>query len=169
MDINGNKWIIAMLPFFGQEKALVDGSGRVKLCPRFISDFISSGKGEIVLYSLPEGGIAVYPEESFLRMRRLDLDEAERTFNSILSRRNLRFFGAMIHSDKLSNQGRITIPHFMREVSGIIPNTEVLIVGIQIGVEIWSYEKWSLELEKIKKHSADKGEREMAYDLLGKS
>jgi len=155
-----------MLPFFGQERASIDSNGRVKLCPRFINDFEKSGNGEVVLFALPEGGIAIYPEETFLRIRRFEIDEAEKSFKSIISRRELRFFGSMTYSEKISNQGRITIPHFMREACNILPNTEVVLIGIQLGIEIWAYDKWSSELEKIKKHSNEKADREMASDLI---
>ena len=155
-----------MLPLFGQERALIDSNGRVKLCPRFVTDFEKSGNGEVVLFSLPERGIAIYPEETFLRMRRFELDEAEKSFKSIISRRELRFFGSMTYSEKISNQGRITIPHFMRDACGILPNSEVVLIGIQLGIEIWSCDNWSLELEKIRKHSDEKADREMASDLI---
>jgi DNA-binding transcriptional regulator/RsmH inhibitor MraZ len=155
-----------MLPFFGQEKVSVDANGRVKLCPRFIADFKDSGGGDIVLFSLPEGGVAIYPEETFLRMRRSELDEAEKSGGSVLQRRRLRFSGAMTQSEKISNQGRITIPHFMREDCGLAPNSDVVMVGIQVGIEIWSSERWSGELDKMRRHSNEKGEREMASDLM---
>ncbi len=155
-----------MLPFFGQEKVSLDSNGRVKFSPRFIADFKDSGGGDLVLFCLPEGGVAIYPEEVFLQMRKAELENAGKASESVLHRRRMRFTGAMTHSDKLSNQGRITIPHFMREECGLVPNSEAVMVGIEIGVEIWSAERWKAEMDKMKHHTNEKGEREMASDLF---
>lgn len=166
LEQNGIKWNSAMLPFFGQEKISLDANGRVKLSPRFIADFKDSGEGDVVFFCLPEGGLAIYPEEIFLRMRKAELENAEKAVDSVLHRRRMRFSGAMTTSARISNQGRITIPNFMREDSGLEAGSEAVMVGIEIGVEIWSAERWALELDKMKKHRNEKGDREMASDLM---
>jgi DNA-binding transcriptional regulator/RsmH inhibitor MraZ len=156
-----------MLPFFGHEKVSIDSNGRVKLSPRFASDFreYGNGNGQIVLFCLPEGGLAVYPEEIFLQMRRAEAHPAERAAESLLQRRKMRLSGAMTHSDSISNQGRITIPHFLREHTGLHPNIQSVMVGVEIGLEIWTLETWASEFGKARNHANEKGELEMASDL----
>ena len=69
-------------------------------------------------------------------------------------------------SEKISAQGRITIPPAYREYANLYPGKDVVVVGCEIGVEIWSQERWAEELEKMNEHVREKGEREMSADLL---
>ena len=57
-----------MLTFCGIDYCSMDSNGRVKLSPKILEDFTSKGK-DVVLYCLPEGAIAVYPEETYLKIR----------------------------------------------------------------------------------------------------
>ena len=155
-----------MLAFCGQDKCSIDSNGRVKLSPRFISDFTERCEGNVVLHCVPEGALAVYPEDVYLDMRRNESRPAERAASSVVFRRSLRYFGAMSHSQKISQQGRITIPQMFREFAELIPGREAVIVGSEIGIEIWNTEKWAEEIKKIHQHSQDKAEREMAADLI---
>ena len=52
-----------------------------------------------------------------------------------------------------------------REHSGVTNGSEVMIVGVEIGVEIWSIERWAKELEQVNSHVREKGELEMVADL----
>jgi len=154
-----------MLAFCGQDKSSVDSNGRVKFSPRTCSDFIDKCNGEVVLHCLPEGALAVYPEEIYMQMRRAETRPAEKAGNSLVFRRNLRRFGALSSSEKVSAQGRITIPSGYRKMLELNPGDEIVVVGAEIGVEIWNSSKWDAEIEKINSHTEEKGEREMAADL----
>ena len=155
-----------MLSFCGQDRCSIDANGRIKFSPRFLSDFMEHNGGDVVFHCLPEGAMAVYPEDIYLQMRRSEPKPAERASSSMVFRRTLRRFGAMTQSDKISTQGRITIPQMYRDYAEIRPGTEVVVLGIEIGVEIWNCEKWKEEFGKINGHLRDKGEREMAADLV---
>ena len=154
-----------MLAFCGQDKSSVDSNGRVKFSPRTNSDFMDKCGGEVVLHCLPEGALAVYPEDVYMQMRRAESRPAEKAASSMVFRRTLRRFGALSSSEKISAQGRITIPAGFREMLGLTPGSEIVVVGAEIGVEIWSAERWQEELEKINSHAEAKGELEMAADL----
>lgn len=154
-----------MLSFCGQDSSTVDSNGRVKFSPRTISDFIERCNGEVVLHCLPEGALAVYPEDIYMQMRRAETRPAEKAGSSLVFRRNLRRFGALSSSEKISAQGRITVPTGFRKILELTPGEEIVVVGAEIGVEIWNTEKWNKELLKINTHVEEKGEREMAADL----
>ncbi len=64
-----------------------------------------------------------------------------------------------------SDLGRITIPSGYRKKLGLNPGNEIVVVGAEIGVEIWNAARWEEELEKIDAHAEEKGKREMAADL----
>lgn len=165
MELNGIKGE-NMLHFCGQDKALIDANGRIKLSPRVLNDFEKNGGFEIVLHCLPEGAIVVYPEAVYLQMRENEMTSAEKAATSVVHRRNLRRAGALSQSEKISSQGRITIPLNFRDFSNIKPGTEVMIVGCEIGVEIWNIDHWGEELTRINEHMNEKASREMAKDLL---
>jgi MraZ protein len=162
-----NKMVNTMLAFCGQDKCSVDANGRVKLSPRFISDFTERCSGEVVLHCLPEGALALYPEEVYLQMRRNEARPAERAASSMVFRRNLRRFGSLSQPEKISAQGRITVPPAYREYAGLAPGSEIVVVGVEIGVEIWNAERWDEEMKMINQHAIEKGELEMAADLTG--
>ena len=155
-----------MLSFCGQDISKIDSNGRVKLSPRVLTDFKESGGLDVVLHCLPEGAIALYPEETYLKMRQNEQSPAEKAANSMVFRRTLRRFGALSKSEKISAQGRITLPIPYRKFAGIVPGEEIVIVGCEIGVEIWSSARWNTELDMINSHFQEKGEREMSVDLL---
>ena len=154
-----------MLAFCGQDKSSIDSNGRVKFSPRICSDFKARCNGEVVLHCLPEGALAVYPEDIYMQMRRAESRPAEKAGSSLVFRRNLRRFGALSSPEKISAQGRITIPSGVRKMLDLNPGEEIIVVGAEIGVEIWNAGRWDEELEKINRHIEEKGEREMEADL----
>lgn len=154
-----------MLAFCGLDSCSVDANGRIKLSPRVIEDFTARG-GDVVLHCLPEGTVAVYPEDIYLAMRRSEPNPAERAAESIVFRRTLRRFGGWSQSEKISAQGRITLSQEYRDHAGLSAGGDAVVVGVEIGVEIWSRERWAEEQRRMMEHSLEKGEREMASDLI---
>jgi DNA-binding transcriptional regulator/RsmH inhibitor MraZ len=154
-----------MLSFCGLDRCSVDSNGRIKLSPRVMEDFSSRG-GDVVMHCLPEGAVAVYPEDVYLAMRRTEPNPAARAAESFVFRRTLRSFGAWSQSERISAQGRITLPPAFREHAGIAAGAEAVVVGVEIGIEIWSPERFAEEQRKLQEHMLEKGEREMATDLL---
>lgn len=154
-----------MLVFCGQDKCSIDANGRLKFSPRLLSDFKERSSGEIVLHCLPEGALAVYPEDVYLRMRQNEPRPAERAAASLVFRRALRRFGALSQTERISAQGRITLPAPYRDHAALTPGSEAMVVGVEIGVEIWNVERWAEELRAVNEHVIEKGEREMAADL----
>ncbi|MFA7232005.1 MAG: hypothetical protein WC071_12105 [Victivallaceae bacterium] len=155
-----------MLSFCGQDKCSVDANGRIKLSPRVIDEFTQRCNGEVIMHCLPEGAIALYPEDVYLEMRRNETAPVEKAAGSLVFRRSMRRFGALSSPEKITRQGRITIPTAFRQYAGLGPNTETYVIGVEIGVEIWNAERWSEELERLNEHAREKGEREMAADLM---
>lgn len=153
-----------MLSFCGMDRCLLDASGRVKLSPRVLEDFAHSGN-EVVLHCLPEGAVAVYPENVYQKMRTAAADAAERAGQSMLFRRELRRFGAWSVSQRITQQGRITIPPEYRDFAGLKTGGNTVVVGVEIGIEIWDLERWKTEQMNCMEHARAKGETEMSADL----
>ena len=154
-----------MLEFCGQDYCSIDANGRLKLSPRLIDNFLNRCNGEVVLHCLPEGAIALYPEEVFQQIRKDEMSSLNQVGSSALFRRSLRRFGALSLPDTISKQGRLTIPPPFREYAELGPGTEAVVVGIEIGAEIWNLNRWKTEMELLNSHLAAKAEEEMAMDL----
>ena len=151
-----------MLNFCGEEKCTVDANGRLKLPLQFIDSFFAQDKsGEIVMHCLDEGALALYPVATFKEMRCREIQQQDRIANSLLMRRNLRRFGAMSCSETISRQGRITIPESYRLRCSLANSSTVMVVGIEIGVEIWNAERWAKELDDISSYEKLRAEAEL--------
>ena len=150
-----------MLPFSGCEHCLVDSNGRLRLCQRFVDDFLAECKGEIVIYGLPEGALALYPEKVFREMREKELGDINRIGASFAARRSLRRFGSLSAPEVISRQGRVTIPEHLRTFAGLPPGAAAAVVGVEIGVEIWAKERLEREMESIEQDEQSAREREL--------
>ena len=153
-----------MLHFYGQDRCQIDTSGRVKLSPRFHADFRAHGD-QVVLHCLPEGALGAYPLETWQRIRQIDSSAMDRTAQSILVRRQFRRFGALTQLERLSNQGRVTVPGHFRDRLNLAPGQDAVLVGCEIGVEIWNHHVWLQEFELLHRHELHKAATEMAADL----
>ena len=158
-----------MLPFCGCEHCLIDSNGRLRLCQRFVDDFIAKCNGEIVIYGLPEGALALYPESVFREMREKELGNIDRIGASFAARRSLRRFGSLSSPETISRQGRVTIPEHFRDFAHLPPGTAAAVVGVEIGVEIWSEELLKREMASIESDELAIRERELEeYRSAGK-
>ncbi|MFW5893949.1 MAG: division/cell wall cluster transcriptional repressor MraZ [Verrucomicrobiota bacterium] len=152
------------MAFCGQDYCTVDANGRVKLSPRLLMDFGQLGES-VVVHCLPEGALGVYPLSVWRQMRERETESEPAAARSIVARRQLRRFGALSQVDSISRQGRITIPVSFREIVGLSAGTEAVLVGVEIGIEVWSAERWNAEFQTLLQHEQDKAEREMQADL----
>lgn len=153
-----------MSQFCGQDKCLVDANGRIKLSPHFLVDFRLTGP-DLMLHCLTEGGLAIYPASTWHQMRQAEPRPAARAAASVVFRRQLRRFGSFSQPETLSNQGRITVPPRFREVLALTPGTDSVLVGCEIGVELWNAERWMAESALVWQHETRKGDAEMDADL----
>lgn len=138
-----------MLEFCGEDRCLVDSNGRVRLPQRLVEDFLKHGNGDVVMYVLPEGAVALYPENTYLKMRERELSDTDAIGSSFSARRSLRRFGSLTRPEKITRQGRITLPARFRELTEITPGCEVCVVGVEIGVEIWAAGRFDAEMQQI--------------------
>ncbi len=162
--VGSNSQGVMLVQFCGQDRCLVDANGRIKISSRFLSDFQRLG-GPVVAYCLPEGALGVYPAAVWLEMRHSEQPPGARAARSIVFRRQLRRFGALTQSERISNQGRLTIPTHFRVMLALEPGTEVVLVGCEIGIEVWNEGRWKQELEVLREHENRRAEADMAADL----
>lgn len=176
MEYIGNKWNedphakrmpeqTKVLAFYGQENCLVDANGRIHLTRRWVEDFLHRCSGEIVMHGLPEGAIALYPEDVYRDMRAREIGSVGELGTSFALRCSLRRFGALTHVDTITRQGRVTLPEAFREHAGILPGNEVRIIGVEVGVEIWNPARLAEEMRAIGEHQIRRRDAEMSKEL----
>jgi DNA-binding transcriptional regulator/RsmH inhibitor MraZ len=153
-----------MTRFCGQDACRIDQNGRVKLTPRLMEDFQKTSL-DVMLHCLTEGAMAVYPQTVWSQMRDHEPRPAEKAAKSVVFRRELRRFGAYSQPQSISKQGRITVPQLFRDMLELTPGESVVLVGIEIGIEIWNEERWALETRKILAHQMERADAEMNSDL----
>ncbi|MEA2013012.1 MAG: hypothetical protein U9O87_08050 [Verrucomicrobiota bacterium] len=156
------------MSFTGQYSISLDSSGRLKFPSNILQDFLSFASGEVVIYFLSEGCLAVYPLEIWSKMREEELGNLKIVPQSIVARRRLRR-GALTQNEKISKQGRITIPQQFRKMCKIYDTESVMMIGSEIGIEIWSEESWERELAIILEHDSEKSQNEMNQDLYSEN
>jgi len=127
--------------FFGEYTYKVDDKGRVPLPPKFRREL----KMGIVLTKGLERCIAVYPTAEWKRVS--DSLSAKAVSPASLRRLTRSLFGSAF-SASFDGQGRIVLPHALREYAGI--GDSAIVVGANNSVELWSEDDW-----KAEKASAD--------------
>ena len=137
-----------MLEFCGEDRCLVDANGRIRLNQRLVDDFLRKCNGEVVMYVLPEGAVALYPEETYREMRAREVSDTDNAGASFAARRSLRRFGSLTMAATLTKQGRVTLPERFRKLTGLYPGVEACVVGVEIGAEIWTSERFDAEMEE---------------------
>ena len=153
-----------MLEFCGEERCRVDANGRIRLTQRWVDDFLRKCNGEVVMYVLPEGAVALYPEETYREMRAREISDTDNVGASFAARRSLRRYGSLTMSAVLTRQGRVTLPERFRKLTGLQPGVEACVVGVEIGVEIWTSEKFDAEMDETALQLEK--QRQLEYDSL---
>ena len=154
-----------MLTFCGLDYCMMDGNGRIRLNTRFIDAFLAQDGGAFAMHCLPEGALALYPESTFQSIFRPATADLSAVGESFLARRMLRRIGGRTREDVLTRQGRVTIPPAFRDFAALVPGSEICVVGVEIGVELWNIERYEAEQKQIIEHELEKGRLEMASDL----
>ena len=92
-----------MLEFCGEDRCLVDSNGRVRLNQRIVNDFLRKCEGNVVMYVLPEGAVALYPEATYKEMRAREISDPDNVGSSFSARPSTAFsFRSALSADKTS-------------------------------------------------------------------
>ena len=124
--------------FLGEYEYRVDAKGRLPLPTRFREQL----KAGLVLASGPEKCIVAYPPAEWEKVA------GELTGGVVLASKLRRLSRALFSSAmdlELDAQGRIALPHLLRESADI--RSEAVVVGVNSYFEIWNKEDWRAEKE----------------------
>lgn len=120
----------------GQHRYTVDAKGRVPLNSEHVKHLTSA----LVLTAGYNRCIWIISEKDF-QAARAALKETE-LFNPRSLRLRRQFLGCVEHTSH-DGQNRIRIPELLREIAGITPaNNQVVMVGVGQHVECWEKTRW---------------------------
>ncbi len=153
-----------MVQFVGQDRCQIDANGRVRLPPRFAAAFARLGSA-VMLHLHPEGAVGVYPQSVWEELSRQDDQAVRQALTDIRLRRAGRTLWPWAEPDRVSNQGRLTIPHAFREPAALQPGSEAAIVGCGYRLEIWNASRWDEEMRLVREHDQRRVEAQMAAEL----
>ncbi len=141
--------------FLGQYRHTFDDKGRLTIPARF-RELLENGA--YVSQGL-DRNLMVFTKDTFERLS-LQLNRMNMTDPSV--RQLKRIFFANSDYVEVDKTGRILIPQFLRDVSGL--NGEVVIVGSGEYFEIWPPETWSGQEDLLKDTDAN-AQRFVALNL----
>jgi MraZ protein len=122
--------------FYGEYQYKVDDKGRVPLPPKFRREL----KMGMVLTKGMEKYIAVYPPAEW---KRVSDNLAAKAVSPASLRKLTRALFGNAFSASLDGQGRIVLPHTLRDYAEI--GDTAIIVGANNNVELWSEDEWKAE------------------------
>ncbi|MGM0688252.1 MAG: division/cell wall cluster transcriptional repressor MraZ [Bacillota bacterium] len=142
--------------FTGEYQHTLDGKGRVIIPSR-----LRDGLGErfVVTRGLDQC-LFVYPSSEWVRLEQ-KLKQLPFTKRDSRAFSRLFFSGAMeVETDK---QGRVLIPHNLREYAGI--EKDVMFIGVSNRVEVWSEEAWKNYFGQANENYEELAEKLVDFDL----
>ena len=138
------------MEFCGQQTGKIGADGRVKVTSEWRACFFHSSGGRAVLVMLPEGCVALFPRAAWERDWRGILDELRAGLPGALDARAFtRLSGAFRQDVTVDDQGRIRIPGAFRNHAGIEPSSEIVMIGAESRIEIWSQSRWAAEQQRL--------------------
>lgn len=103
--------------------------------------------------------LVIYPHSAW-RLVSEQLNQMPMTNPTGRALKRLLFSGAVELS--LDRQGRILIPHYLRDYASL--DTSVLLVGMETFIEIWEPQSWQITLDDVSNALAD-GEHLLSLSL----
>lgn len=142
------KWgKMGRIRFRGFYKHVLDDRKRLAIPSQFRNVLNRESKGKLILTPGYDQEIAIYALKTWEVIEETEL--LTLSMDRLQSRRYRRHFTFGTKEDHLDAQGRILIPNFLLEHSGI--SKDVIIIGEVDYFTLWSpenYEKFSKEVEK---------------------
>ncbi|MFQ5875382.1 MAG: division/cell wall cluster transcriptional repressor MraZ [Dehalococcoidia bacterium] len=130
--------------FSGEFEHTIDEKGRLTIPAKFRAELAD---GVFITRGL-DGCLFVYPIAEWKAL-------AKKLVKLPLAQRNARYFNRMMFSGadcKPDKQGRILLPAPLREHAAI--ESDVVVIGLNSRLEIWSKERWREVPARIEKESA---------------
>lgn len=142
--------------FRGSSFHTIDPKGRIIVPTRFRDVIKASGTDSIMITRM-DSCLFAYAHDRWSELEQKILHLPEK---SEAMRRFQRFFIGGAQDCKCDNQGRVLIPPFLKQYSGL--EKEIVLVGSLDRFEIWSRENWDRENGLMEK---DLGSEQVRHEI----
>lgn len=140
--------------FRGFFQHILDNRKRLAIPSQFRTVLLAESEGRVVMTPGYDNEIAVYALRTWQEFENKEL--LSLSMDRVQSRRYRRHFTFGIKEDHLDAQGRILIPDFLLEYSGI--SKDVIVVGEIDYFSLWALEHYQRLKEQIGKHYLEDAE-----------
>lgn len=132
----------------GEVKRTLDERFRVSLPPE-MADAVTDESGEVILAKERYGCLSLWPAAEWQKRfadgvglieQKIRVGRMEDRWNDV--QRLGRMISTRYRTLKLANRSRLLIPEGFREFLDVAPNTELMLVGAAICVELWNPAAW---------------------------
>ena len=163
---NGVKWIKMVIPFseegilmfVGKYNNSIDAKSRLIVPARFRDEL----RGKCIMAKSLDKCLTIYTMEEWKKfVDKLD----ELPTSNPNSRRVRRHFHSSAAECDIDKQGRMTIPQELREYADI--DKELVTVGSNKVIEVWSKEQWDAELDPDTGELLDASEAAKGLEVYG--
>ncbi len=135
--------------FRGSSFHTIDAKGRIIIPTRFRDVIKASGKDSIMITRL-DSCLFAYTHDQWSKLEQKIL---QLPVKSEEMRRFQRVFIGSAQDCRCDSQGRVLIPPFLKQYSGL--EKEIVLVGVLERFEIWAKENWDLENDQMEKDLGD--------------
>ena len=135
----------------GEYRRVIDDRYRISLPPE-LAEPVSSAEGDVILVKERAGCLSLWRAADWQRRlesgvelvrQKIQLGRMEQRWGDV--QRLGRLLSTRSRPVKLAGRSRLVIPEGFREFLDVAPETEVMLIGAVICVEIWQPQAW-LEL-----------------------
>jgi MraZ protein len=133
--------------FRGTSYHTIDAKGRIIIPARF-RNLIKNGDQDVAVVTRMDGALFAYPFEEWIKLENKINSLSEKSENMRKFRRVFVGAAAECICDK---QDRILVPPSLRQYAGL--EKDIVLVGTLDHFEIWSIDKWNIELEAMENDS----------------
>ncbi|MSR60782.1 MAG: division/cell wall cluster transcriptional repressor MraZ [Planctomycetaceae bacterium] len=132
----------------GEFKRVVDDRYRITLPPE-LAEPVADAQGDLILSKERAGCLSLWRSADWqqrmddgvsLLRQKISAGRMEQKWGDV--QRLGRLLSTRSRTVRLANRSRLVIPEGFREFLGVAPDTEVMLVGAAICVEIWNPEAW---------------------------
>lgn len=132
----------------GEFKRVLDERYRISL-PAELASEVTDASGESILAKERAGCLSLWPAERWLQrvdagvaiiQQKIELGRLEGRWDDV--QRFGRLLSTRHRPVKLANRSRLVIPEGFREFLGVPANSELMLVGAGICVELWNPVEW---------------------------
>lgn len=135
--------------FRGSSFHTIDPKGRIIVPARF-RDVIKASGADSIMITRMDSCLFAYTHDQWSKLEQRILHLPEK---SEAMRRFQRVFIGGAHDCKCDAQGRVLIPPFLKQYSGL--EKDIVLVGVLDRFEIWSRENWDRENGLMEKEMGD--------------